>query len=120
MIDTGIDNNAVKDKVQDKGTMNENLLASWKKVNEIAACLFMLIIFAIFPLIFHDYYFDILKVKYVFYYGTIILMAIVMFTIAIIFVCIDGRNYHWENIKSLKSKINIKVLRKSDWAMIAF
>lgn len=120
MIDTGIDNNAVKDKVQDKGTMNENLLASWKKVNEIAACLFMLIIFAIFPLIFRDYYFDILKVKYVFYYGTIILMVIFMFTIAIIFVCIDGRNYHWENIKSLKSQINIKAFRKSDWAMIAF
>lgn len=104
-----------------KGTEEyEGMLNSWKKVNEITVCVFTLIIIAVFPLVFRDYYFDILKVKYIFYYGTIILMAVVMLIIAIIFMCIDRCNYNWGGVKSLKSKFSIKALRKSDWAMIAF
>ena len=98
----------------------ENMLSSWKKVNEIAVCMFTLIIIAVFPLVFRNYYFDILKVKYIFYYGVIILMAVVMLIIAIIFLYIDRSNYNWSGIKSLKEKFSIKAIRKSDWAMIAF
>lgn len=142
MIDIEADDRAASDKIVDaktteekiieekrrenrtpdsKGTDEyEGMLNSWKKVNEITVCVFALIIIAVFPLVFRDYYFDILKVKYIFYYATIILMAVVMLIIAIIFMCIDRCNYNWGGVKSLKSKFSIKALRKSDWAMIAF
>ena len=45
----------------------ETLLEPWKKVNQIISSVFTLIIIAVFPLFFRNYYFDILTVKYIFY-----------------------------------------------------
>lgn len=98
----------------------ETLLEPWKKVNQIIASVFTLIIIAVFPLFFRNYYFDILTVKYIFYYGTIISMAVVMLVVSIVFLFLDKSRYDWATIKSLKRQFSIKSFRKSDWAMIAF
>lgn len=98
----------------------ETLLEPWKKVNQIIASVFTLIIIAVFPLFFRNYYFDILTVKYIFYYGTIISMAVVTLVVSIIFLFLDKSRYDWATIKSLKRQFSIKSFRKSDWAMIAF
>ena len=98
----------------------ETLLGPWKKVNQIIASVFTLIIIAVFPLFFRNYYFDILTVKYIFYYGTIISMAVVTLVVSIIFLFLDKSRYDWATIKSLKRQFSIKSFRKSDWAMIAF
>ena len=96
------------------------LLEPWKRVNQIVASVFTLIIIAVFPLFFRNYYFDILTVKYIFYYGTIISMAVVMLVVSIVFLFLDKSRYDWATIKSLKRQFSIKSFRKSDWAMIAF
>lgn len=98
----------------------ETLLEPWKKVNQIIASVFTLIIIAVFPLFFRNYYFDILTVKYIFYYGTIISMAVVTLVVSIIFLFLDKSRYDWATIKNLKRQFSIKSFRKSDWAMIAF
>lgn len=98
----------------------ETLLEPWKRVNQIIASVFTLIIIAVFPLFFRNYYFDILTVKYIFYYGTIISMAVVTLVVSIIFLFLDKSRYDWATIKSLKRQFSIKSFRKSDWAMIAF
>lgn len=98
----------------------ETLLEPWKKVNQIIASVFTLIIIAVFPLFFRNYYFDILTVKYIFYYGTIISMAVVMLVASIVFLFLDKSRYDWAAIKSLKRQFCFKSFRKSDWAMIAF
>ena len=98
----------------------ETLLEPWKKVNQIIASVFTLIIIAVFPLFFRNYFFDILTVKYIFYYGTIISMAVVMLVVSIVFLFLDKSRYDWATIKSLKRQFSIKSFRKSDWAMIAF
>ncbi|RJW31836.1 O-antigen ligase domain-containing protein [Clostridiales bacterium TF09-2AC] len=98
----------------------ETLLEPWKKVNQIIASVFTLIIIAVFPLFFRNYYFDILTVKYIFYYGTIISMAVVMLVASIIFLFLDKSRYDWATIKSLRRQFSFKSFRKSDWAMIAF
>lgn len=98
----------------------ETLLEPWKKVNQIIASVFTLIIIAVFPLFFRNYYFDILTVKYIFYYGTIISMAVVMLVASIVFLFLDKSRYDWATIKSLKRQFCFKSFRKSDWAMIAF
>lgn len=98
----------------------ETLLEPWKKVNQIIASVFTLIIIAVFPLFFRNYYFDILTVKYIFYYGTIISMAVVMLVASIVFLFLDKSRYDWATIKSLRGQFSFKSFRKSDWAMIAF
>lgn len=111
----------LNEKVEDKATRGpENLVITWKKVNGVVAGIFALILLVALPLVFRDYYFDILTVKYMFYYGTVILMTFVMLIVAIIFLCIDGCSYHWGAAKIIKAGFSIKSIRKSDWAMIAF
>ena len=96
--------------------MQAVLLSSWKKVNGIAAMVFTLSVLAGLPLVFYDYYFDILNVKYWFYCGTIIAMAVVFLIIAIVFMhrsrklCQEGR----------KNKFSIGSLNAPDWAMLVF
>ena len=98
----------------------ETLQEPWKKVNQIISSVFTLIIIAVFPLFFRNYYFDILTVKYIFYYGTIISMAVVMLVASIVFLFLDKSRYDWATIKSLRRQFSFKSFRKSDWAMIAF
>ena len=82
--------------MKDKGT----LLTSWERANHIISCVTVLMITAVFPLAFRDYYYDMLDVKYIFYYGTIIFMAMVMLITSIIFLFKDFRYYAGENYKT--------------------
>lgn len=97
-----------------------DLIESWKKTNGIIAGVFTLSIIAVFPLFFRNYYFDILKAKYMFYYGTVILMMVVSLIAAIFYLWQDGARYQWKNVKKIREGLSRKKLRKSDWAMIAF
>lgn len=97
-----------------------DLIASWKKINGMVAGFFTFIIIAVFPLVFHDYYFDILRVKYMFYYGNVILMVVLTIIVTVIYLCLDGRKYQWQNCKKIIQCFKVKYLRHSDWAMIAF
>lgn len=102
----------------DDGT--ENMFKSWKKFNSIVTGIFTLIIIAVFPLFFHDYYIDILVAKYVFYYSTVIMLAILILLIAIFYSWKYIKKSKSGNIKNLFCKFNIKTLKKSDWAMVMF
>ena len=44
----------------------KDLMKRWKLANEVIACITTVIIISILPLVFHDYYFDILDTKYYF------------------------------------------------------
>lgn len=92
----------------------------WKKVNAFVVGFFTIIIFAVFPLIYKDFYFDILQVKYKFYYMTVILMAVVVLLVAIIFLCIDLAKTQGSRIKQIISKCSLKKLTNTDWCMLAF
>ena len=62
----------------------KDLMKRWKLANEVIACITTVIIISILPLVFHDYYFDILDTKYYFYCGTVICMATVMLLLTLI------------------------------------
>lgn len=102
--------------------MNENsgLIVSWKRANEIITGFFIVAILVIFPLVFYDYYFDILDVKYMFYYGSVILLTAVILITAFIYMYIDARDYQWENTRCIFKQSRRKPLRRADWAMIFF
>ena len=97
-----------------------DFIISWKKTNSIIAGIFTLIVISALPLVFRDYYFDILRVKYAFYYGTVLLMLAVTLIVAIIYIRIDNRLYKWANMKQICKGLTLRSLRKCDWAMIIF
>ena len=71
--------------------VNGNLISDWKRINSMVVGLFTLLILAGVPVIFRDYYFDILTFKYHFYCAVVILMVLVLLIVAIIFINIDNR-----------------------------
>lgn len=100
--------------------VNGNLISDWKRINSIVVGLFTLLILAGVPVIFRDYYFDILTFKYHFYCAVVILMVLVLLIAAIIFINIDNRNYEGKNRAAIINEINIRSLSAADWAMLAF
>ena len=87
----------------------KDLMKRWKLANEVIACITTVIIISILPLVFHDYYFDILDTKYYFYCGTVICMAAVMLLLTLIILRLNKGTI-----------VMTPKLRKSDWAMIGF
>lgn len=110
-----------KIKVEGKKMKEKSeLLQSWIKTNQIISCIFAILVIAFLPLVFHDYYFDILDVKYIFYYSTIIIMTIVMLSSVFVYLYKDYKYCSGENCKLFKRRFSLKLFRKSDWAMLAF
>ena len=54
----------------------DRFIREWKKTNSVIAGVFTVAIIAGLPIIFRDYYFDILNVKYYFYCGCVIGMTV--------------------------------------------
>ena len=107
---------------KDNRRMNENndLIVSWKRANEIITSVYIVAILVIFPLAFYNYYFDILDVKYMFYYGSVIVLTVVILITAFVYMYIDARDYQWENTRCIFKHFRRRPLRIADWAMIFF
>ena len=99
---------------------NGNLLSDWKRINSAVVGFFTLLIIAGVPVIFHDYYFDILAFKYHYYCAAVITMVVVLVIVAIIFLNRDNREYGGRNKASIIKGFSVKSLSAADWAMLAF
>ncbi len=97
-----------------------NLLAAWRKYNSVIAGIFTVLIIFVFPLVFHDYYYDILVAKYIFYYGSVILMIVAMLAGVFFFWYKDKREIGGNAVKEMRSNAKLNALKMSDWAMIIF
>ena len=97
-----------------------NLLAAWRKYNSVIAGIFTVLIIFVFPLVFHDYYYDILVAKYIFYYGSVILMIVAMLVGVFFFWYKDKREIGGNAVKEMRSNAKLNALKNSDWAMIIF
>lgn len=98
----------------------QEFLQSWKTANAVAAAFFTLMTLVLLPVVFHDYYFDILKTKYYFYCVTTIAMVVTFLGIAIAFWIKDRTLFRGEVVKSLFKNFSLKKLTIPDWAMLAF
>lgn len=54
---------------------------------------FLLILVTVFPLVYHDSYFDILETKYMWYYRTVLAMLAVLLVLAIVMLMIDQMDH---------------------------
>lgn len=70
--------------------------SAWRGMNSGLAGIFAITIIGVFPLVFRDYYFDILNFKTIFYYKTVIILAVVFlivngtFLILSIYLAVTG------------------------------
>lgn len=103
---------------QSDGT--RRLLESWKNVNSRIAAIGTILILVGLPLIYQDFYFNILDVKYYYYCGVVITMAVAMAVAAIIFCMRDVKENDHQAIVELRRSFSLKKLTGVDWAMIGF
>lgn len=76
--------------------------------------LFVLAILCVFPVVYHDYYFDILKTKYMFYYISVLIMLAVALGVFVFFRIVG------EDKKQQTVRFSWKALTWPEWSMVAF
>lgn len=79
-----------------------------------AIAIFTVLLLTIFPLYYHDYYFDILVVKYKFFYITVISMAVILLLLITCMIIRDG------NIRKLIKITYFSRFNLADKGMISF
>ena len=101
--------------------MNEcNLIELWRKTNSHIAGLFTVIILAVFPLAFRNFYFDMLSAKYQFYYVSVIILTLVMLLTGMLFLWRVNHTSDRMDGNSSFFVFSIRDLKAVDWAMLAF
>lgn len=73
---------------------------------------FTFVVLAVFPLYYHNYYFDILKAKYKFYWITVVAMAVICLIVALVFLFVDRMEYEGVNTKRFFSHFRFDSLKK--------
>ncbi len=66
---------------------------------------FIFILVLVFPLIYHDSYFDILETKYKCYYLCVIGMLAVVLILAMVMMLIDGKEYRWMHTREVLGRL---------------
>lgn len=98
--------NRIKKKQENKSSFQENAA--------LIMGIFALVVLCVFPLVFHNYYFDILETKYQFYCAAAITMIVAMGAYGL------GSGKLFNALKSSNIKEICKALSFVDWAMLAF
>lgn len=101
-------------------TLQGEVRASWNKASSRLAAVLAVLIMVGLPLVFQDYYFNILQVKYWYYCGVVIAAAVVYVVMAVIFWNRDRKWCDGALLKGLKSNLSLKSLTAAEWAMLAF
>lgn len=84
----------------------------------------VLIVLALFPLYYRDYYYDILEAKYVFYYMVMLGLFGVVALATLVFLVIDRVEYQFYYTKTFLSGFSWKEIKNhvlvTDWFLLAF
>lgn len=103
----------------------ENTLAvTAGKIYSGIVTVFLFIALMVFPLYYDNYYFNILKAKYIFYYVSVLSMLFVFLVITLIFAFIDQKEYGGSNRRRILAGLAPKQFWKTstwvDKTLIAF
>lgn len=81
---------------------------------------FLLLIAAVFPLIYHDSYFDILETKYRCYYLLILGMMAVCLILALVMAFVDVKEYQAKHVKGLVGSLSPKNWKMADVFVLVY
>ena len=101
-------------------TLQGEVRASWNKTSARVAAALAILIMVGLPLVFQDYYFNILQVKYWYYCGVVIAAAVIYVIAAAVFWNKDRKWCDGALLKEFKSNLSLKSLTAAEWAMLAF
>mgnify|MGYP000573913978 CR=1 FL=1 len=85
-------------------TLQGEVRASWNKASSRLAAVLAVLIMVGLPLVFQDYYFNILQVKYWYYCGVVIAAAVIYVIMAVIFWTGTERWLRWSIAERLKKQ----------------
>ena len=88
--------------------------SAWKSTNCALAGVFAVIIIGVFPLVFRDYYFDILNFKTYFYYRVVIIFAAVFLMVNGIFLSLSIY------LGCVRNPGRNRLFNAADWSMLDF
>ena len=77
---------------------------------------FTFVVLTVFPLYYHNYYYDILKAKYKFYWITVVAMAVICLIVALVFMFVDRMEYDGVNTKRFFRHFRLESLKKQPMA----
>lgn len=119
MITTEETNKDIENK-ESADTFAQTCSNVMNEVLEIA--IFVLV--AVFPLFYHNAYYDILSAKFLCYSRCVVALVVIMFLLALAMSYVDLKKYHGEHIKSFLMKYRPenwrKTFRAADVALLAF
>lgn len=98
----------------------EQFRSDWRKTNGRIIGVFTLLILAGLPIVYQDYYFNILVVKYYYYCAMVIGMAVFTVIAAIVYIRRDRLCYEGEVLRTIRRDSKLSSLKATDWAMLAF
>lgn len=81
------------------------------KVFSRVIVVFTCIILVVFPLYYENYYFNILKAKYKFYWITVLAMIVVCILLGVVFLFVDRLEYNGMNTKKFISRLRTNTLK---------
>lgn len=92
---------------------NENIYLKTKKMISVITSFFIIITLVVFPLFYNNYYFDMLKAKYTFYYISVLIMIGLVISVVLVFAVIDMRKYDGTHVKYCFAGFKPKTLWKN-------
>lgn len=99
-------------------------LINGKRVIRIATTLFLIAILFVFPIYYRDYYFDIPKVKYQFYYSSVLALFAGVAVTALVMMIVDLTRYEGRHTAAFFERFSLKKIGRTltvpDVALICF
>lgn len=109
-----------EDKIIEQTAEEWNPESTWRRINSFITGVFVVYVLAVFPILYHNHYFDILIFKYQAYYVSALILAALVLINTLVFLY-RSRKWSGENrIRNIFSGISCKKMRLVDWALFAF
>lgn len=101
-------------------TLQEEVRSKWNRTSARLAAVLAILVMVGLPLVFQDFYFNILQVKYWYYCGVVIAVAVIYVIAAFTFWNRDRKWCGGALLKEWKQHFSLKSFTAAEWAMLAF
>ena len=101
-------------------TLQEEVRSKWNGTSARLAAVLAVLVMVGLPLVFQDFYFNILQVKYWYYCGVVIAVAVIYVICTLIFWNKDRKWCDGALFKDWKQHFSLKSFNAAEWAMLAF
>ena len=88
-----------------KNIQEDHFAKSCSSIISGVISVFLLVLVTVFPMIYHNSYFDILETKYQCYYGSLLVMLAVVLVLGLVMLGVDLKEFKGSHAKTLFGKL---------------